>query len=347
VIRVLFIDDSVVARRMVSTALERDSDIQVTGVSSGKLGLARLALEKTDIVLLDVEMPEMDGIEVLREIRATDPVIPVVMFSSLTARGAVATLDALSAGANDYVTKPQAQESAEAALDYVYEALSTRIRALVGTRTDPEIKDASTSARESSRPSFRPSILAIGASTGGTEAMHEMLTHFPDSLPFPVVAVQHMPPIFTGYFAERLDRLLPFSVIEGADKMDVAPNTVYIAPGGLHMTVERGTRGLWLRTYDGPKVNSCRPAVDVLFASLAKLKQERILGVVLTGMGSDGLDGARDLVNSGGSIFVQDAASSVVWGMPGAIAREGLATKIAPVEQLAKNIKTMIKEMAS
>lgn len=340
-IRVLVIDDSIVARRMVSHVFEQTRDIHVEATAAnGRIGTAKLNLNPFDAVVLDVEMPGMDGLETLTEIRKTHPKIPVVMFSSLTSRGAETTLEALSLGANDYVTKPSSS-SREEAEAHIHRELVPRIRALCAP---PVADDASPVVRPVRRPAAEVSrtpagadravsVIGIGASTGGPSVLAEIIPALPKDLSVPVLVVQHMPPIFTKHLAERLDRASAVQVVEARDGEPLRPGVVYIAPGDFHLVVQaRGTREV-VELHQGPRENSCRPAVDVLFRSLAEVYGSRVCAAVLTGMGKDGLDGCRTLVDRGGRVVVQDQASSVVWGMPGFVSRAGLAqAALSPTE---------------
>lgn len=383
-IRVLVVDDTAVIRRLVSEVLEQQPDIEVVGTASnGRHALQQIPLLNPDVVTLDVEMPIMDGLATLAELRQRWAYLPVIMFSTLTARGASATLDALTLGANDYVTKPSATRDREAALTAVRESLVPLIH-LWGKRRRPDADHGSprpvailpaapvkpaplptrrpaapapatapaaqvvdlTTSNARHNPSFRavpqdkrpPLAVVIGVSTGGPQALARLIPTLPRTLSVPVLVVQHMPPVFTKLLAERLDASSVVPVHESADGMPIENGHVYIAAGGSHLQVAM-TRGvLSLRHDDGPLENSCRPAVDVTLRSAAAVWGSRALTVILTGMGHDGLAGARGLHAAGGSVFVQDEETSVVWGMPGAIAREGLADRTLPLDDIAAAI---------
>jgi two-component system chemotaxis response regulator CheB len=350
-IRVLVVDDSVVIRRMVSDVLASDPDIEVVGTAiNGRAALAKIPLLNPDILTLDIEMPEMDGLATLRELRKTNPRLPVVMFSTLTERGAAATLEALAVGANDYVTKPANMGSIAESIASVREQLLPRVRALTGRKPIhgaagvPAERVATSQhiarpAAARSGPKVTPRVLAIGCSTGGPQALSAVLQALPASLPVPVVVVQHMPPVFTTQFAARLDRLCALRVLEVQGGEALAAGTVYLAPGNFHLEVG-GKPGapVTARLNSGPQVSFCRPAVDVLFASVAATYQAAALAVVLTGMGHDGRDGCARIHGNGGQIIVQDAETSVVWGMPGAVAGAGLADQILPLPRIAEAI---------
>jgi two-component system chemotaxis response regulator CheB len=345
-IRVLVVDDAVVMRMLISEVLARDPDIEIVGVAAnGHIALQKLTQVNPDAITLDVEMPEMDGITTLRELRKTHPKLPVIMFSTITSRGAATTLDALSAGATDYVAKPANVGSITECIDRLQQELITKIKvhchhADAATWSGPGKGVVVTPLLDSARPTIvtRPEVVCVGTSTGGPNALVVVFKGFPADFPLPILIVQHMPPVFTAMLAERLTALggLPFH--EGTQGQRVEPGHAYIAPGGKHMEVRRAGAGRFLHLHEEPPQNSCRPAVDVLFRSAVQTYGGNILGVVMTGMGQDGLRGCEWIRERGGQVLVQDAASSVVWGMPGNVAQAGLADKILPLEQLAGEI---------
>ncbi|MDQ1725601.1 MAG: two-component system, chemotaxis family, protein-glutamate methylesterase/glutaminase [Frankiaceae bacterium] len=351
-ISVLVVDDSVVVRRLVTQALSLDPDIEVIGTaSSGRLALERIQQQLPDVVTLDVEMPDMDGLETLREIRRRHPRLPVVMFSSVTERGASATLDALTLGANDYVTKPTNAANQDAAMESVRSQLIPKIKALCGRAIPreraPEVQRPAAPAAVPVVPR-RPSgidptgpidAVAIGASTGGPDALSKVLNALPADFPVPIFIVQHMPPLFTRLFAGRLDSSSQLSVKEARDGDVPAAGNVYIAPGDFHLSLRRDAAGRprMVVSQEGPE-NWVRPAVDVLFRSMAEVYGERTLAVVLTGMGQDGMKGSEPIIACGGQIVVQDEATSIVWGMPGSVAQAGLAQHILPLDEIAEHV---------
>ncbi|MFQ5716745.1 MAG: chemotaxis response regulator protein-glutamate methylesterase [Nitrospinales bacterium] len=363
-IRVLIVDDAVVVRRIVSEVLVGDPDIEVAGIAAnGRIALTKIPQVNPDLVTLDIEMPEMDGLETLREIRKIYPTLPVIMFSTLTSRGASATLDALAFGANDYVTKPANVGSVSMAMQRIREELIPRIKTFcakaVGLRQPlepkpaakpkvqtPFLKPSVISQRVETSPvvSNRVDIVAIGVSTGGPNALAELFPHLPSNFPVPIVIVQHMPPFFTKLLAERLDTKSQVSISEGRSGEQLQPGAAYIAPGDYHMVLEKNGNGvLQIQTNQNPPENSCRPAVDVLFRSVAKFFGPHCLGIILTGMGQDGLIGCEHIKETGGQIVVQDEETSVVWGMPGFVARSGLAEKIIPLPQMQREIVSRLK----
>jgi two-component system chemotaxis response regulator CheB len=347
-IRILVVDDSVVVRRMVSDALASDPQLEIAGAAAnGKIALAKIPQVNPDIVILDVEMPELDGIGTLVGIRKMLPDLPVIMYSTLTERGAEATLDALSKGATDYVTKPSNVGSAAQGLECIRTQLIPKIKAIcsrvlgISLPTPP----AATSVSRTLPPRLafprreeRIDIVAIGVSTGGPNALAILMPTFPRDFPVPMVIVQHMPPVFTRLLAERLAAKSQIEVKEGYMGAVLEPGCAWIAPGDYHMVVASDNRRVMLHTYQGPPENSCRPAVDVLFRSVADVYKPHVLAVEMTGMGQDGLRGCEHIRELGGQILAQDQASSVVWGMPGFVANAGLADKILPLDQLGMEI---------
>ena len=351
--RLLIVDDSVVIRQMVSKALNSDPMLDVVGVAAnGAIALTKILQVNPDLIILDIEMPEMDGLDTLRAIRQTHPHLPVIMFSALTERGAEVTLNALAQGAQDYVTKPVTQ-SKEASLQYIRDQLIPKIKVLAPRGSPPShlAPHSQVLAQPRSQRSQRPprgphppiDIIAIGVSTGGPNALTQLLSEFPANLPVPVVIVQHMPPIFTRRLATSLAAQCQIQVAEATDGTPLQPGQAWIAPGDYHMVVARDGVQLCLRTHQDPPENSCRPAVDVLFRSVVKLYGAATLGVILTGMGQDGLHGCTSIHKAGGQVLVQDEASSVVWGMPGMVADAGLADQILPLDQMAAAIIRIVQ----
>ncbi|MGA2354178.1 MAG: chemotaxis response regulator protein-glutamate methylesterase [Terriglobales bacterium] len=337
-IRVLIVDDSAVIRRLLSNVLASDSEIMVAGTAgNGIQALARIPEAKPDLITLDIEMPGMNGLETLVEIRKLYPKLPVIMFSTLTERGATATLDALAKGASDYVTKPSHTGGSESAREQVRDELVRKIKSLcmVGV---PRTKPALVAPRPADRPQARIDLVAIGTSTGGPNALTALIPQLPADFPVPIVIVQHMPPLFTRLLAERLHSLARLQVREGKEGEKLRGGQVWIAPGDYHMTVVRKGADFVLGLNHDPQENSCRPAVDVLFRSVAQTFGANVLAVVLTGMGADGTRGSSDIREAGGEVFVQDEASSVVWGMPGSIVAASLADRIYPLGAMAPEL---------
>jgi len=354
-IKVLVVDDSVVVRKIVSDTLTEDPDIEVVGIAAnGRIALQKIPQVDPDLVTLDVEMPEMNGLETLTELRKSNTSIPVIMFSTLTDRGAATTLEALSLGATDYVTKPANVGSVAVAMQRIREELIPKIKTLcsqkVGLETPATLPPAKPIASKprtgaatvvSSRPKGPPGrveIVAIGVSTGGPNALAELMPTIPADFPLPIVMVQHMPPYFTKLLAQRLSDKCQIEVHEAKAGDILKPGHAFIAPGDYHITLTRQGTDVKILTNQGPPENSCRPAVDPLFRSVANLYGEQTLAVILTGMGQDGLSSCEMIHEKGGQIIVQDQESSVVWGMPGFVAKANLAEKILPLNKMGEEI---------
>jgi two-component system chemotaxis response regulator CheB len=334
----MVVDDSVVIRRLVTHALEREQRIEVVGAASnGKVGLERIPHWKPDVITLDIEMPEMGGIAMLHHIRSAYPSTVVVMCSALTERGGAATLEALAAGADDYVTKVTNGASLDESMDRLSADLIPKILQFFQPAVPTVSVPSAVKARRSDL-SFSPRVVTIGVSTGGPTALVQLVPAIPAGFPLPILIVQHMPAMFTRLLAERLNAASPLHVLEAQQGMPVEPGKVFIAPGGHHMRVSGSLKHPRIGLDQEPPVNSCRPSVDVLWQSIANIYGGAVLAVILTGMGQDGLQGASFLSVLGARIFAQDEASSVVWGMPGAIVRAGLADKVAPLDALPGEI---------
>ncbi|WP_337062841.1 protein-glutamate methylesterase/protein-glutamine glutaminase [Kineococcus sp. G2] len=343
-IRVLVVDDSVVVRRIVTDVLAGDPAIEVVGTAgNGRIALEKIQQLKPDAVTLDIEMPVMDGLQTIKEIRRIDRRLPVVMFSTLTERGASATLEALSSGASDYVTKPANVGSVNESMESVRVQLIPKIKALVPGGAPaalaprlaaPAVPAAPVAVRTRTAPARTPRALVVGSSTGGPEALSSVLAKIPAGIGVPVLVTQHMPPVFTRLYAQRLDKVSALTVVEATDGQDVQAGTVYVAPGDFHMEVVRRGAGLAVKLHQGPPENFCRPAVDVMVRSAVAAFGGDLLALILTGMGSDGKLGCRAVADAGGQVVVQDEATSVVWGMPGAVAREGIADEVLPLSAI-------------
>lgn len=356
-IRVLIVDDSALVRQVLTGLLRTDPGIEVVGTASDAF-FARNKIKKLDpdVITLDVEMPRMDGVTFLRNLMRLHP-MPVVMVSSLTENGAEVTLDALSLGAVDYLPKPKMDlasklsEYRDELIEKVRAAARARVRpsrhaeapppaAPVATRAVPRQVGPANSAtvivpRMPPR-NFKSAdkLIAVGASTGGTEAIREFLMGMSADSPGIVIA-QHIPKVFSGPFAKRLDRTCPVRVFEAEDGMEIRPGHAYIAPGDQHLMVLR-SGGRWTcRLDDGPPVNRHCPSVDVLFRSVAQQVGRHAVGVLLTGMGKDGALGLKEIKEAGGSTLAQDEATSVVWGMPGEAVEIGAADEVLPLPRLA------------
>jgi two-component system chemotaxis response regulator CheB len=338
-LRVLIVDDSAAIRGIVSTTLSADPDLRVAATAAdGVQGLARVAECRPDVVLLDVEMPVMDGLTMLRELRRVQPRLPVVMFSTLTERGAKVALDALVAGANDYVAKPKGATSDEVAAR-IREDVIPKLKQFRRPVATPGAAPASLLPKAASRPrTDAVAAVVVGVSTGGPVALNEFLPAFVTSAGVPVLIVQHMPAVFTAHLAEQLTKVCGLPVREATDGHELGAGDILLAPGGRHLKVARSGTKVITQIDDGPPENACRPAADVLFRSAAAVWGGGTLAVVLTGMGKDGLKGSEAIQAAGGTILAQDEMTSVVWGMPGHVARAGLAEAVLPLRQLGVEV---------
>jgi two-component system chemotaxis response regulator CheB len=370
-IRAMVCDDSVVIRRLVADVLAADPEIEVVGTAvNGKNALDKIPMLKPDVLTLDVEMPIMDGLQTLVEVRKTYKKLPIIMFSTLTERGAGATLDALERGASDYVCKPANVGSLSESMEAVRSQLIPKIKSLTGRAP---IVPAGRAARpafgapppgaggrpgapgaagslaappapgasgplKAAAPGNRVDVVAIGVSTGGPDALTTVVTALPANFPVPVVVTQHMPPVFTQLFAQRLNAKSKVEVKEAAAGDPLKPGHVYIAPGDWHMRFKQAANGPVVVLDQGPQENYCRPAVDPMFRSICEMYGSHILSVIMTGMGSDGHRGAEQIIRGGGTLLVQDEATSVVWGMPGAAVQAGLPCEVLPLGKLADTI---------
>ncbi|MBC8069831.1 MAG: chemotaxis response regulator protein-glutamate methylesterase [Deltaproteobacteria bacterium] len=346
--RVLIVDDSVVIRKLVGEGLALDPSIEVIGTaSSGQTALSRLAVSTPDVVTLDIEMPGMDGLATLKEIRRRFPKLPVIMVSTLTQRGALMTLDCLAAGASDYVAKPTGLSSPAAGRDWVRSELAPRVLQFESKVAVPGAAPAIVRQRGPAPARTRGfEVLAIGSSTGGPTALHAVFASLPADFPLPIVIVQHMPPIFTRLLAERLDQVGRIRVEEATDGAVLEPGRAWVAPGGRHMQITTDGPRRICRLVDTPAEHSVRPAVDVMFRSLPAIYGPGILALILTGMGADGLLGCEIIKQAGGSVIVQDKATSVVWGMPGVVSAAGLADQTLPLARIGPTIMSMLRPTA-
>lgn len=355
-IRVMVVDDSAVIRGLTIRILSEHPDIEVVAsVGNGKQALNRMQNEKIDVVLLDIEMPIMDGLTALPLMLKANPDVKVIMASSLTQPNARVSLAALRAGAADYVPKPSTTVKLSA--DSFKVELVQKIRAL-GRKNVPSspvkagvanAKGASPRKAENGAISLRspsverPRALAVGSSTGGPNALFSFLSGLDPKIGVPIFVTQHMPPTFTKILAEHLTESTHWTCHEAKQNQIVKPGEIYLAPGDFHMTIARAGQGIEILLESGPKENFCRPAVDPMLRSIIEVYGRAVITTILTGMGGDGLSGCEKLVAAGGTVVAQDEATSVVWGMPGAVAREGLCSAVLPLEQLAGYVNRRIR----
>lgn len=339
-LRVLVVDDALTVRRLVARALQEDG-FEVAMAADGQTALAQVESWQPDAVTLDLEMPGLSGLKTLVELRKRAPHLPVIVFAAETQRGAERSLESLALGAHDYVAKPTGPGGIAAAMHAIQLELAPKIRVLVAAERARRVAQAPVPVEIKTAVPRAPvgaSVVVIAASTGGPVALAALVPRLPRDLAAPVLIVQHMPPVFTRRLAERLAALGMVPVQEAAEGDPLRPGHVLVAPGGCHLEVVRARSGLCCRLSDAPPENSCRPAADVLLRSVAAHFGARALAVVLTGMGQDGLKGCESIAAAGGRVLAQDPESSVVWGMPGAVARAGLAELLRTPAQLGDEI---------
>ena len=369
-LRVLIVDDTVTYRKIVADVLCGCPDVEVVGTAAnGRIALQRLEQQAADLLVLDLEMPEMDGQAVLTELKRRNSPAGAIVLSAFTAQGAVATVAALANGAFDFVLKPNGP-SMEANAEQLRRELRSKIAAYarhrnlqqilygrgVGSGENGEkLKRWNAESSDSQRFGFSafsplpapsagtPQVVALGISTGGPKALTEMVPQLPADLPAPLLIVQHMPPVFTKSLADDLNQRTPLCVREAADGQPIRAGEVWIAPGGRQMKVERENGRVVLRITDDPPENSCRPSVDYLFRSVAEVYGGRAVGVIMTGMGNDGTLGCGRLKRCGASIIAQDAATCVVFGMPRETIEKGLADVVAPLSRIAAEIARLAR----
>ena len=362
-IRVMIVDDAVVVRGLFSRWVEAEPDLEVVAsLRTGREAVAQVERADPDVVVLDVDMPELDGIAALPLLLAKRRDLIVIMASTLTRRNAEISLRALSLGAADYIPKPDNNREVTGSVSFRRDLIE-KIRNLGlrakrfrvaegGARTPlgdapltlpPKLRAAAQQIVLRAMPASPPRVLLIGSSTGGPQALNGLITQIGHVLDrAPVLITQHMPPTFTTILAEHLARLANRPVREAVDGEEINAGTVYLAPGGKHMAVKRREGGVPVIALDGgPLINFCKPAVDPLFTSAAQVWGQKVLALVLTGMGSDGLRGSQAIAEAGGSILAQDEATSVVWGMPGQVAHAGLASAILPLNDIAPKLRLL------
>ncbi len=350
-IKVLVVDDSSVYRKILSNILQKDPQIEVVGsAANGKIALDLISKLKPDVITLDLEMPEMDGLETLDHIKKQNLPVGVIVFSSHSHAGARLTFEALEKGAFDFLPKPS-NNSFTQNIEKIANSLIPKIKLcyakkLLSTQRAHPIRPLRPTPAPKSRISLvtKRDAVAIGSSTGGPSALKEVLSQLDPKIYVPIFIVQHMPPVFSTQLAERLNKICPLTVKEAENGEVVKPKVVYIAPGDYHMEVNKKGEHVIIKLHKGPPENNCRPSVDVFFRSAAQVYKDKILAIVLTGMGSDGLKGAKMLKEKGAYIVAQDEESSVVWGMPGAVAKAGIADEIVPLSKVAHLISEVSKK---
>ncbi len=347
--RVMLVDDSSVSRALMTRWIEEGGAGQVVATASnGRAAVEALASHRVDVVVLDIEMPEVDGLTALPRLLAAQPGVQVLMASSLSQSGAAVTVRALRLGAADAIGKPRAGWAIGSGADFRSE-LAAKVRTLgaVARRLPgqpapeepvPPPGTPEPTAARAAPSAQRPRAIVLGASTGGPNALFRLMELLPATVDVPLFITQHMPPTFTAILAEHLARHAGRPAVEATDGMPAVAGQVYIAPGGRHMSLGGRPDRVRLVVSDEEPENFCRPSVNPLMRSAASIYGAGALGIMLTGMGSDGLDGARELVRAGGTLLAQDRTTSVVWGMPGAVVRAGLAAEVLPLDDIAASV---------
>jgi two-component system chemotaxis response regulator CheB len=357
-IRVMVVDDSAVIRGIFRRTLDVDPQITVVAsVGNGQHAIDSLARQPVDVVVLDIEMPVMDGMTALPKLLQAQPDLKIIMASTLTQSNATVSLDALQAGASDYIPKPSTNSEIHNA-DAFKRDLVDKVKALGAARlkeTSPSpagLRRATsagskvvTAGKREAAPielrqasSFKPEILCIGSSTGGPKALMTVVKELKSSFKLPILITQHMPKTFTSILAHHLQQTSNRPAAEAIDGEQLKPGQIYVAPGGIHMLLAGSASEPVIRLDDGPPVNYCKPSVDPMLASVAKIYGAKVLTVILTGMGHDGLDGGKEVVAAGGTVVAQDEETSIVWGMPGAVANAGICSAVVPITEIAKQI---------
>lgn len=344
-IKLLIVDDSLLVRRALRECFRADPEIEVVGVAeNGLRALEQIRSLAPDIVTLDIEMPEMNGLETLKNLRAQGSEIPIIMFSKYTSAGATATLEALELGASDVVAKPEAHGGQGEACEVVRRQLSSRIRALGRRVHRSRVRELAVCHPSSieSQPDYRPDnrieAVGIAVSTGGPTALIELVSGLSPTIRVPILITQHMPPMFTRFLAERLSARGALSAFEAHQGMIVKPGHVYIAPGDFHLEVARTDDQVVLGLSQSPPENSCRPSADVMLRSLAATYGRGLLSIIMTGMGHDGRRGCESVKACGGVVVAQDQESSLVWSMPRAVITAGIQDAVMPLSALSKLI---------
>lgn len=342
-IRVLIVDDSAVMRAFLSRVVSTQPDMEVVAVATDPVvAIEQIRLKSPDVMTLDVEMPRMNGLDFLRKVMAVRP-LPVIMISSLTRQGADTTMQALELGAVDFVQKPADLSQFEASVNDIAEKIRAANTAQVvrhrarAVPSAPPPLTAGAPLRHATLPAVTERVIAIGASTGGVEALREILAHLPEQMP-PILVAQHMPAGYTETFARRLNTICRLEVKQAEDGEPALPGVAYIAPGGRHLTLVRRLAAYSLRVTDDPPVNRHRPSVDSLFRTVAQAAQGRAIGVMLTGMGADGADAMLDLRNAGAYTMAQDEASCIVFGMPRKAIAAGAICEVLSLSQIARRL---------
>jgi two-component system chemotaxis response regulator CheB len=362
--RVMVVDDSAVIRGLLTRALEKDSSIKVVAsVGNGETAIKALDRHDIEVIILDIEMPVMDGLTALPKLLAAQPGVQVIMASTLTRKNAEVSLRALQAGAADYLPKPSTT-SELTGTDAFQRELVEKVKALAKAARPSRLVARSTDAVAPARVASAgicpkrtitlrkasaalPRIIAIGSSTGGPQALLEVLRDMAASIKLPILITQHMPATFTTLLAEHIERATGVPCAEGKDGETISAGRIYLAPGNFHMVVERVGSGSVIRLNQDPAESFCRPAVDPMLRRMAGIYGSSLLTIILTGMGSDGRKGATEVVEAGGTVIAQDEATSVVWGMPGAVATSGLCSAVLPIKEIGPSVRKLVMRSAA
>ena len=357
-VRVLIVDDSLVIRGFIARALDSDPAFKVVATASnGQFAVDSLRRTPADVVILDIEMPIMDGLTAIPKLKEIDPAVQIVMASTLTQRNAEISIKAMSLGATDYLPKPSAREMAVpgefqrnlrekvkalGAIAWSKNVRQTPQRTTTGFSSIP-VEKKKIALRP--MPITKPDVIAIGSSTGGPQALFEVIKSIGAGLSQPIVITQHMPPAFTTILADHISKQCGVSCAEAKDGEVLRAGNYYVAPGDFHMLIVKKPEGPTVRLVKDPPENFCRPAVDPMLRSLVEVYGGRILTVILTGMGQDGMKGGEVVVNAGGAVIAQDEATSVVWGMPGAVAIAGLCSSLMPIGEIGAMVRQIATKM--
>jgi two-component system chemotaxis response regulator CheB len=359
--RVMVVDDSAVIRGLISRAVDAHAGLKVVATASnGEIAVTALKREPVDVIILDIEMPVMDGLTAIPLLKAVDPAVQIVMASTLTHKNAEISMKALSLGAADYIPKPSSDQLVSVGPDSFNAELAAKAKALgalarrKGVRRGETISAPKTILGMTTQPgakvtlkpmpAFKPDIIAFGSSTGGPQALETVIKTMGNNLPQPIVMTQHMPVTFTKIMADHLSRQCNVICKEGSDSDVLQAGHYYLAPGDFHMQFSRKGDGISVKLAKTPPENFCRPAVDPMLRSLVETAGKKILTVILTGMGQDGLLGSELVAKSGGAVVAQDEATSVVWGMPGAVATAGICSAVLPLEEVGKVVRQLAME---
>jgi len=375
-IRAMVVDDSAIVRGLISRILESDSDIKViSSVGDGLMALNAIKRHDVDVVVLDIEMPRMDGLTALPKLIEARPGVKVIMASTLTRRNAEISMKAMELGASDYIPKPTSTGGIHSGDEFKRELID-KVRALVnlpaasssggtaptaatGTsvprrpavqrtvRTAPTVPAKSTSTNLRPAGTARPNVIAIGSSTGGPQALQRVLGNLSASITLPILITQHMPATFTTILAEHISRASGRPCKEAEDGDVVRTGEIYVAPGDFHMGLEQSGTDVIIRLNQDPPENFCRPSADVMLRAVLDVYGSNVLVVILTGMGQDGLVGSSAIADAGGTVIAQDEESSVVWGMPGAVATRGICSAVLPLTGIAAHMENIVRRVAA